>query len=219
MGFEPGSDRTRRDRRTRIDDRLGKHERRFRGARGVPVAQSVAGGSVAGCGPGDAAVAPPGVVHAPGGAFAAGIPGDPRGRRHARIVLRPRTRLRDHDAAGTPAQGRCRNPVLRHRGSAQGCGNRSRHRRRNRTGRRQPGAHRCRCRRPSASRSRGSGRGRSRRDAADQGTGHHSADRFRRSPLHARVLPGRRRPEPQPRAHQGAHALRSGRPGTRCSGA
>ena len=53
-----------------------------------------------------------------------------------------------------------------------------------------------RCRRTSASRSRGSGRGRSRRGAADHGTGHHSADRFRRSALHSRVLPGRRRPEP-----------------------
>ena len=46
--------------------------------------------------------------------------------------------------------------------------------------------------------------------------GRHPADRLRRRPVHARLLPGRGRAEPQPRAHQGADALRAARCGTRC---
>ena len=40
--------------------------------------------------------------------------------------------------------------------------------------------------------------------------GRHAADRVRRRAVHARLLPRRGRPEPQPRAHQGAHARRPG---------
>ena len=153
----------------------------------------------------------PGVVHAPGGPLAARVPRAPRGHRHAAGLPRPRADLRDH------AQ-----PVRRHGVDAailfsdivvpllRGRDRRG-HRARHRSGGRAPGAHGGRCRRPARARP-GAGRagGRGRRAAAAR-AGRHPADRLRRCAVHARVLPRRGRPQPQPRAHQGAHVLGPGR--------
>ena len=83
-------------------------------------------------------VAGAGVVHAPGGAIAARVPGAARRGQHPRRHPRPRPGRRDHAAAGAPLRGRRRHPLQRHRRAGRG------HRlRRRRHPRRRPGGRRA----------------------------------------------------------------------------
>ncbi len=200
---------TRAPGRTRIDDRPGEHERRLHPACGVPDAAPAPAGAPARRRAGTRAGTPARVVHATGRSLASRVPGDPGEHRHARVLLRSRAGVRDHPAAGAPSSRRCCDPVLGHRSSAQGRGDRPRHRGRDRTGDRRPRAHRGGRGEAADPRAR---RGRCRRTggrAAHPRARRRPAHRFRRGAVHPRLLPRRGRSQPQPRAHQGPHARRA----------
>ena len=98
-------------------------------------------------GPRRASRARAGVVHAPGGALAARVPGAARRHRHARRLPDARAGVRDHAAAGAPARRGRGDPVQRHRRAAARRRDRRRHRARA-PGRSWP--HRCAPRRTSS---------------------------------------------------------------------
>ena len=143
---------------------------------------------------GRAGAAHPGLVHAAGRAVAAGVPQDPRGRRHAGVVPPAGPGHRDHPAAGPPARRRRGHPVQRHRGAARGGRRRPRHRGRHRPGggradphRRRPGPAAPDHRRPTSRYVDEAVRllvARARRDPAD---------RLRRGAVHPGQLPDRGR--------------------------
>ena len=116
---------------------------------------------------------------------------------------------RDHAAAGAPARRGRRHPVLRHRRAAARVGHRPGHRARRRAGDRPPDPHRRRRRGDETARARAGRAGRRCGVAAGRRAGRRAADRVRRRAVHAGVLPGRGRAEPQPRAHQGDDARRA----------
>ena len=144
------------------------------------------------------------VVHAPGGAIAAGVPGDSRRRFDTRGDQAARTRRRDHAPAGSSLRRRCGGVVQRHRRA--GPRGRVRHRRRSR--------HRA-CRRasvaqPGRSRTAAPPRGRRRRirrrhrhAARCRTAGGGPVARLRGSPVHRRQLSDRRSAEPRLSPHQG----------------
>ena len=80
--------------------------------------------------PGTAGDTGPGVVHAPGRAVAARVPGAPGRGQHPRRDPPARAGRRDHAPAGAPLRRRRRHPLHRHRGA--GAGHRLRRRRRTR---------------------------------------------------------------------------------------
>ncbi len=151
------------------------------------------------------------MVHAPGRAVAARVPGPaPPGQQHRRSHPHARPGHPDHPAAGAALRGRRRHPLLRHRYPRRRDRLRRRRRARRRAGRGRsvPLGRRPRPHPPARPRGRHAVRARDRAQPRAR-AGRRAADRFRRRALHRRQLPGRRPAVAHVHPYEGAHARRA----------
>ncbi|MPN00362.1 hypothetical protein SDC9_147556 [bioreactor metagenome] len=153
---------------------------------------------------------PPRLVHASGGSFLAGVPGDPRGDPDAGVLPAAGPGHRDHPAAG-PASRRGRGHLLlRHHGAAGGRRGGPGDPGRRRPGDRRPDPYGRTDPRPAGPgpggdpRHRGVGPGDPGGPAAAQG-----ADRLRRRAVHPRLLPGGGRAQQGLRPDEGPDGRRA----------
>src|SRR3954447_10657430 len=151
----------------------------------------------------------PGVVHAPGGPVAAGVPGAAGRDGDARGMPGPGPGHRDHPAAGAAARRGRGDPLLRHRPAAGRRGCRHRDQAGGRAGRRHAPPVGGRRRRAAAARAAAAGIPADRRAPAGRRAGPDAADRLRRGAVHPRDLSHRGRPLQGARPHEGLHVRRA----------